>query len=276
MVSPEARRGMVKVATARGMSQRKACSLFAVPRSMLDYTSVLDDKDAPMLDRMAELAKVHPRYGYRRIRALLRREGTTMSFGRASRLWSKAGLQVPKRRRRRRIPAGQARPSPATAANHVWAWDFVHDMCANGQRLKCLTVVDEYTRECLAIDVAAGIRSERVVAVLGRLVAARGAPAYLRSDNGPEFIADVLQQWLKDENISTAYIAPGKPWQNGFNESFNGKFRDECLNAEWFPTRREAVIVIEQFRSHFNQERPHSALDYQTPSEFAALGVTAC
>jgi putative transposase len=276
MVSPEVRRGMVKVATARGMSQRKACGLFSVPRSTLGYKRLLDEKDAPLLDRMAELAKANPRYGYRRVRALLSREGKKMSPGRASRLWSKAGLQVPKRRRRRRVPPGQARPTASRAANHVWAWDLVHDMCANGQRLKCLTVVDEFTRECLAIDVAASIRSERVVAVLARLVAARGAPGFLRSDNGPEFVAEVVQQWLKDEGISTAYITPGKPWQNGFNESFNGKFRDECLDAEWFPTRREAVVVIEQYRRHFNEARPHSALGYQTPSEFAAVGARAC
>jgi putative transposase len=143
MVSPEARRGMVKLATTRGMSLRKACAVFSVPRSTLGYTSVLDEKDAPLLDRMAELAKANPRYGYRRVRALLSREGQKMSPGRASRLWSKAGLQVPKRRRRRRVPPGQARPTPSTTANHVWAWDIVHDMCANGQRLKCLTVVDE-------------------------------------------------------------------------------------------------------------------------------------
>ncbi len=120
------------------------------------------------------------------------------------------------------------------------------------------------------------IRSERVVAVLARLVAARGAPGFLRSDNGPEFVADVVQRWLKEEGISTAYIAPGKPWQNGFNESFNGKFRDECLNAKWFPTRREAVVVIESYRRHFNEARPHSALGDQTPSEFAALERRAC
>jgi putative transposase len=276
MVSPEARRGMVKLATARGMSQRKACALFSVPRSTLGYSSVLDEKDAPLLDRMAELARANPRYGYRRVRALLSREGHTMSPGRAARLWRKAGLQVPKRRRRRRVPPGQARPTTSTAANHVRAWDIVHDVCANGQRLKCLTVVDEYTRECLAIDVAASIRSERVVAVLARLVAARGAPAFLRSDNGPEFVADVVQRWLEEEGSSTAYIAPGKLWQNGCNESFNGKFRDECLNAEWFPTRREAVVVIEAYRRHYNEARPHGALGYRTPSEFAALERRAC
>jgi putative transposase len=158
---------------------------------------------------------------------------------------------------------------PAAAANRVWAWAFVHDACANGQSLTCLTVVDEHTRECLAIDVAGSIRSERVIEVLARLVAARGAPAFLRSDNGPEFVVQALQDWLRVEGIQSAYIAPGKPWQNGANESFNGKFRDECLDAEWFPTRREARVVVESWRRHYNDERPHSSLGYRTPSEFA-------
>jgi putative transposase len=143
-----------------------------------------------------------------------------------------------------------ARPTPPTGANHVWCYDFVFDGCANGQHLKCLTVVDEYTRECLAIDVAGTIRSERVIEVLARLVAAHGAPRFVRSDNGPGFVAQAVQDWLKGESIATAYIAPGKPWQNGLNESFNGKFRDKCLNIEWFSTRREAAVVIEQYRRH--------------------------
>ena len=220
------------------------------------------------MNRMAELAAKHPRFGYRRVRELLRREGTPMSCERALRLWQKSSLQVPKKRRRR-VPSLAARPVPAAAANQVWAWDFVHDACANGQSLKCLTVVDEHTRECLAIDVAGSIRSERVIEVLARLVAARGAPAFLRSDNGPEFVAQALQDWLRVEGIQSATIAPGKPWQNGANESFNGKFRDECLDAEWFPTRREARIIVESWRRHYNDERPHSSLGYRTPSEFA-------
>lgn len=268
MVSPRARRDQVKVAVARGMSTRSACALFGVARSSLKRTSTLDVKDVPLMNRMAELAAKHPRFGYRRVRELLRREGLPMSCERVLRLWQKSSLQVPKKRRRR-VPSSSARPLPAAAANQVWAWDFVHDACANGQTLKCLTVVDEHTRECLAIDVGGSIRSERVIEVLARLVAARGAPAFLRSDNGPEFVAQALQDWLRVEGIQSAYIAPGKPWQNGANESFNGKFRDECLDAEWFPTRREARVVIESWRSHYNEERPHSSLGYRTPSEFA-------
>jgi putative transposase len=270
MVSARGRLHEVAYARKRGLSQTKACVLFHVARSMTTYESKLDAKDAPVIDRMAAVAQAHPRYGYRRVRVLLGREGKPMSPRRAHRLWRKAGLQVPKKKRRR-VPTRTVRPTPAAGANHVWCYDFVFDMCANGQPLKCLTVVDEYTRECLAIDVARGIRSERVIEVLGRLVAAHGAPAFLRSDNGPEFVAQAVQDWLKEEGIQTAYSAPGKPWQNGLNESFNGKLRDECLDMEWFPTRREAVIVIEGFRKHYNDVRPHSSLGYRTPHEFKTL-----
>jgi putative transposase len=152
----------------------------------------------------------------------------------------------------------------------VWAYDFVFDTCANGQQLKCLTVVDEWTREALAIDVAGSIRSGRVIEVLSQLVSVRGAPRYLRSDNGPEFVSAAVLRWVAAENIETAHIAPGKPWQNGTDESFNGKFRDECLNMEWFRTRREAVAIIETWRQHYNAVRPHSSLGYLTPHEFRA------
>ena len=269
MVSARARRKQVAFATARGLSQRRACTLFRVSRSALRYQHRLDERDAPLIKRMAELAKEHPRYGYRRIRALLGREGKTMSRRRAFRLWQKAGLKVP-RKRRRRVPRGTERPVPAMGAGQVWAYDFVHDMCANGQALKCLTIVDEYTRECLAIDVAGSIRSGRVIDQLARLVTVHGAPRYLRSDNGPEFVAEAVCAWLKEEGIETVQIEPGKPWQNGLNESFNGKFRDECLGMEWFPNRREAV-VIDAYRKQYNDVRPHSSLGYRTPNEYKGL-----
>jgi putative transposase len=144
----------------------------------------------------------------------------------------------------------------------------VFDSCANGQQLKCLTVVDEFTHECLAIDVAGSIRSGRVIEVLSRLMSVHGAPAYLRSDSGPEFVSHAILQWLTDAHIETAIIDPGKPWQNGTNESFNGEFRDECLSVEWFRTRREAQVIIEAWRQHYNAVRPHSSLGYLTPHEF--------
>ena len=177
-------------------------------------------------------------------------------------------MQVPKKRRRRRVASSRPRPEPATGPNHVWAYDFVFDACANGQKLKCLTVVDEWTREALCIEVAPRIRARHVLDVLSKLVSVHGAPRYLRSDNGPEFVSLAVLGWLKREGIETAFIAPGKPWQNGTNESFNGRFRDECLNMEYFRNRAEARAVIEGWRVHYNQERPHSSIDYMTPSAF--------
>ena len=150
----------------------------------------------------------------------------------------------------------------------VWAYDFVFDACANGQQLKCLTVVDEYTRESLAIDVAGSIRSGRVIEVLSQLISTHGAPKILRSDNGPEFVSRALLRWAANENLDMALIDPGKPWQNGTAESFNGKFRDECLSMEWFRNRTEAKVVIEQWRQHYNEVRPHSSLGNQTPAAF--------
>lgn len=268
MVSAPARRQAVELAHHRGLSYRRACALFRVARSTLQYSSRLAEKDAPVQARMRGLAAQYPRYGYRRIRIFLEREGHRMSPDRAHRLWSAAGLQVPKKRPRRRVAASRPRPVPATGANQVWAYDFVFDWCANGQQVKCLTVVDEWTRECLAIDVGRSIRSARVIEVLSRLISVRGAPLHLRSDNGPEFVSAAILRWLTDNGINTAHIAPGKPWQNGTDESFNGKLRDECLNQEWFRNRAEAVAIIEAWRLHYNQVRPHSSLSYMTPNEF--------
>ncbi len=180
---------------------------------------------------------------------------------------AKAGLQVPKKRCRKRA-GSTLRPLAPTKENSVWSYDFVYDSCANGQKIKCLTVIDEYTRECLAIDVNKAVRSSRVIDILSALIRVHGAPCYLRSDNGPEFVSHALMNWVQSEGLTLALIEPGKPWQNGSNESFNGKFRDECLSMEWFRNRIEAKIVIEDWRKHYNQVRPHSSLNYQTPSEF--------
>ena len=267
-MSSRARREQVAFACERGLSKRRACELLDVARSALTYRSVRDERDASPLAAMRRLAAQYPRYGYRRIRIFLRREGHVMSRHRAHRLWRLAGLQLPRRRPRRRVATSRPRPLPATQANHVWAYDFMFDRCANGQQLKCLTVIDEFTRECLAIDVAGSIRSTRVIEILSRLISERGAPRYLRSDNGPEFVSKAILEWLDAEHIETALIDPGKPWQNGADESFNGRFRDECLNLEWFRSRREATVVIETWRQHYNAVRPHSSLDYRTPIEF--------
>jgi putative transposase len=270
MVSATVRRQQVAYVRGRGISVRRACRLLSVARSTLRYESVLAKRDAPVIGAMRELAAQYPRFGYRRIRVFLGRCGHAMSADRAHRLWRGAGLQVPRRRPRRRIATGRPRPLAPSRANEVWAYDFVFDACAGGQTLKCLTVVDEYTRECLAIDVGSSIRSTRVIEVLSKLVSVRGAPRHLRSDNGPEFVSRAILQWLTHEaKIETALIDPGKPWQNGANESFNGKFRDECLGMQWFKNRIDAKILIEDWRQEFNSERPHSSLGNRTPEEFA-------
>jgi putative transposase len=260
VVSPQARREQVAFACERGLSKRRACGLFDVGRSALSYALRMPAKDAPVIEAMRALSSQYPRYGYRRIRIFLRRAGHELSWERTHRLWRKAGLQLPRRRPRRRIATSRPRPLPAASANFVWAYDFVFDACANGQQIKCLTIVDEFTRECLAVDVAGSIRSRRVIEILAGLVSLHGAPRYLRSDNGPEFISRAILEWLAAEGIDTALIDPGKPWQNGTDESFNGKFRDECLSLEWFRSRAEARVVIENWRRHYNAVRPHSSL----------------
>ena len=255
MVSaPGRRRQVAHARKAWKLSLRRACALLEVPRSSANYESKRAIADAPAVGKMRELAAQYPRYGYRMIRGLLATKGIAMSADRAHRLWRGAGLQVPRRRPRRRVAANRPRPVPPSAPNHVWAIDFVHD-----------------TR---AIDVGAGLRASRVVEVLSRLVSLHGAPRYIRSDNGPEFISKALMTWRNDESIESAFIDPGKPWQNGTNESFNGRFREECLSLEWFRSRIEAKAVIETWRRHYNDVRPHSSLGGRTPNEFKRdLGI---
>jgi putative transposase len=268
MVSAPVRRAQVEFVCRRGRSVRRACALLSVARSALGYESRIVAKDAPILGAMRELAGQYPRYGYRRIQVFLERRGFELSPDRTHRIWRSAGLQVPRKRPRRRVACSRPRPLAAEAGNQVWAYDFVFDACANGQQLKCLTVIDEFTRECLAIDVAGSIRSKRVIEVLAKLVSVHGAPKYLRSDNGPEFVSRAILKWLNTANIDTALSDPGKPWQNGSNESFNGKFRDECLSMEWFRNRIDAKIVIDGWHQHYNEVRPHSSLGQLTPIEF--------
>jgi len=222
MVSVPARRQQVAYGRERGLSARRACTLFSVARSALEYRSRKGAKDAPVVTRMKELSAQYPRYGYRRIRIFIARDGHRMSPGRAHRLWQTARLQVPRKRLRKRIAAApRARPQTPSGPNQVWCYDFMFDHCANGQQLKCLTVADEFTKEGLAIEVDGRIRSARVIEVLSRLVSARGAPRFLRSDNGPEFVSKALLSWIVAQGIGTALIEPGKPWQNGVAESFN-------------------------------------------------------
>jgi putative transposase len=260
----------VRFLVERGISERRACMLVAANRSSVQYQPRRAAEEA-LRERIARLAERHPRYGYRRIWALLRREGWRVNHKRVQRLWQQARLQVGKPRRRRPRPAHpEQMPTQAAYPGHVWTYDFVHDACWTGTKLKLLPVVDEFTRECLAIAVATSLSAERVLVVLARLFALHGAPAYLRSDNGPEFVAHQVQTWLTLHRAETLYIDPGCPWQNGFGESFNGSLRDECLNMSAFASVAEARILIESFRRQYNEERPHSRLGYRTPAEFKA------
>ena len=224
---------------------------------------------------MRELSAQYPRYGYRRIRIFLGRDGYRMSPGRAYRLWRAASLQLPRKRPRKRVAAARPRPQAPCGPNQVWSYDFVFDHCANGQQLKCLTVTDEFTKEGLAIDVDGHIRSARSSKCYLAWSAHAAPPTFLRSDNGPEFVSKALLSWIVAHGIGTALIEPGKPWQNGVTESFNGKFRDECLSLEWFRSRAEAKVIIEAWRRHYNEVRPHSSLGYLTPNEFVARGARA-
>ena len=269
MVGVDARREQVRHAIVRGLSGRRACRLMKVARSALNYQSRMSNRDAELEPRLRVLAEQHPRYGYRRAWALLRRD-ELINIKRVQRLWRRLGLSLPKRRVRRRLSSKIVRPVPAERTNQVWACDFVHDSCANGQKLKLLTVIDEWTRECLTVEVAARLNSNQVIEALSRLMRLAGPPKFIRSDKGPEFVATRVKEWLKTSGVQTTFIEPGKPWQNGTNESFNGKLRDECLNMEWFRNRAEAKVIIEGWRRHDNEERPHSSLNYRTPAQVRA------
>lgn len=225
VVSSQALRDQVHFAVTRGHSKRRACELIDYARSTLRYQRKLRLRDALALKATRRIAQQYPRYGYRRIRIFLRREGLPMSTNRIHRTWKLAGLQLPMKRPQRRISTSRPRPLPPTGPNGVRAYDSVYDTRAEGKALKCLTVIDEFTRECLAIGVAASIRSMRVIDVQAKLISVRGAPMYLRSDNGLEFVATTLLKWAAQNKIETALVDPSKPWQNCATESFNGKFR---------------------------------------------------
>jgi len=224
-----------------------------------------------MVKRMKELALQNPRYGYRRIWALLRRAGEIVNHKRVHRLWKLYDLSLSRKRKRKRRGPSQPRLLAPSGPNQMWAYDFVHDWCVNGQALKCLGIVDEYTRECLALEADNRIDAKRVIEILETTVEQYGTPQNLRSDHGPEFVAKAVQAWLADNEVNTAYIEPGKPWQNGLNESFFDKLRDECLNLEEFAHLREARVLLKAYRKHYNEQRTHSSLGYRTPNEVAAV-----
>jgi len=254
------------------VSQRQACRAVTQPRSTQRYPAQPNAEEHRLVKQLQQLSRAHPRYGYRRITALLRRDGWRVNRKRVQRLWRREGLQVPAAKPKRRAPgvAAGTYPRRATRPNEVWSYDFVPDQTADGRLLKWLPVVDEFTRECLALPVERRMNGADAIGTLAGCVAARGAPEYLPSDNGPEFIAGLVQQWLASSGIATLYIPPGCPWENPFSESFNGKLRDEFLEREEFTSLAEAQVLGAEHQRQYNHERPHSSLDYQTPVEFAA------
>jgi putative transposase len=220
---------------------------------------------------MVALSRENPRYGYRRVWALLRREGWMVNKKRLYRLWREEGLKVPdKQHKRRRLGDGEnsCTRRQATHLNHVWSYDFVMDETEDSRTLKLMPIVDEYTRECLTIEVERSITAEDVVSTLASLFRQRGEPAFIRSDNGPEFIAKAIKRWLEICGVGTLYIEPGSPWENAYSETFISRFSDELLKREVFADLLEAKVLVEDYRGHYNHRRPHSALGYQTPAEF--------
>jgi transposase InsO family protein len=243
------------------------------PRSTQRYEPAEDQSEKALVKRMKELSGTHRRYGYRRVWALLRAEKFMVNLKRVHRLWKQEGLKVPrKQRKKRRLghSGNSCTRHKAEHKDHVWSYDFVMDQTSDGRRLKLLPVVDEFTRECLAIEVERNLTAAEVVGTLKYLFELRGIPRYIRSDNGPEFIADAVKAWLKESGSSTLYIEPGSPWENAYCESFNGKLEDELLNGEQFETLKEAKVLVEDWRLDYNHHRPHSSLKYKTPATFAA------
>ena len=224
--------------------------------------------DVALRERLVELARKKPRFGYRRLHVLLVGGGERVNHKRVFRVYQEAGLAVRRKARKRLVRVGSPRPA-LTAANQEWALDFVHDAVANGRAIRVLTVEDEYTRECPALEVDTSLASRRVTRVLEAVIAERGQPLAIRCDNGPEFTSRHFLAWCMERQIELVHIQPGKPQQNGYVESFNGKLRDECLNVSWFENLWDARRKIAAWRVEYNQERPHSALGYQTPAAFA-------
>jgi len=268
VVTVERKREAVVFLKTKEVSERRSCQLILMARSTCQYR-IRREPSEKFETEVKELAFANPRYGYRRVHALLKRDGQTVNRKRVVRVWQKFGLQVPRSKKtRKRVREPQPVMPTATRPNEIWTYDFVFDRDAAGRRLKLLTLMDEFTREGLAIKVGRSFKAAQVKEVLGEVGGKRGYPKYLRSDNGSEFIAGVIKEFLAENNVKAAYIEPGSPWQNGKCESFNGKFRDECLRMEIFGNWREAEVIAEQWRSFYNAERPHSSLNYQTPDEF--------
>lgn len=251
------------------VSERMACQIVGQSRSTQRYQPLLRDDEDALTQAIITLAGQYGRYGYRRITALLKEEGWVVGKDRVERIWRREGLKVPQKQKPRGrlwLNDGACVRLRPEHKNHVWSYDFVTAHTYDGRRLRLLTLIDEYTRECLAIRVARRQNSVTVIETLSDVMLIRGVPQYLRSDNGPEMTAKLVRKWLSSVGAQTLYIEPGSPWENGYCESFNGKLRDELLNGEIFYCLKEAKAVIEQWRRHYNTKRPHSSLNYRSPA----------
>lgn len=251
------------------VSERRACRVLGQARSTQRRSSHVPDDEPFLVKRLVELATRYGRYGYRRVTELLRREGWNVNHKRVERLWRREGLKVPRRQPKRRrlwLNDGSCVRLRPARKDHVWSYDFVQDRTRDGRAFRMLCVIDEYTRECLAIDVARRLTSEDVLERLSDLFVRRGVPEHLRSDNGSEFTARGVREWLGRVGVRTLFIEPGSPWENGYVESFNGKLRDELLEREVFDTLLEAKVLIERWRLEYNHVRPHSSLGYRPPA----------
>lgn len=255
-----------------GVSERRACRAIGQSRSSQRYQPRVKDDEQRLVARILELASEFPRYGYRMITRLLRQEGWTVNFKRIYRLWKREGLKVSmKKRKKRRLGtvAGGITRRQAEHPNHVWSIDFIFDRTENGRSLKILSVIDEYTRECIALEAHRRFTGEDLVFLLRDMFVTRGVPRFIRSDNGPEFISQCVKDFLDFIEVGTSYIEPGSPWQNGYVESFHSRFRDECLACEVFGSLAEARQVITHWKDIYNHRRPHSSLGGETPANFA-------
>ncbi len=255
------------------VSERRACEVISQPRMTQRYKIKQPDRDKALTTDIKKLAKRYKRYGYRMITAKLRQDGWIVNHKRVQRIWQKEALQVPYRRKFKKAKGRSENSCAVKKAeypNHVWTYDFMGDQTEDGRKLKLLTVLDEFTRESPAIEVGRSMRAKDVIAVLKYLFMVRGAPKFIRSDNGPEFIAGKIKKWLRKNHVETLYIGPGSPWENGYIESFNGKLRDDILDRELFYSVKEAKVIVEDWRLEYNNHRPHSGLGYMTPAAFAA------
>jgi len=255
------------------LSERRVCRALGQPRSTQRYKKREKGDEEQLRKRIIELASRYGRYGYRRITALLKREGWRVNHKRVERIWREEGLRVPAKQPKRGrlwLNDGSCIRLRPEHRNHVWSYDFVHERTHDGRQLRLLTIIDEYTRECLAIRVARRHRSKDVISTLAKLFVRRGVPEHIRSDNGPEFTSKADRRWLERVGVRTLFIEPGSPWENGYIESFNGKLRFEHLSGEIFYTVKEAEILVEMWRKEYNQVRPHSSLGYRPPAPEAA------